>query len=314
MPDEKDKKGVDQKISEAQRFRYIGFEVFPGKPKDLFKSEQEKSKLVETVVAKRSKGDIIRQECTLLEERVSTRDRFVLAFAGLLILATLFVPWYAAYNEIVQEARQETTQLIPSDTTLSGAGKTDTALGIAGNDSATAPAPPADQQQEGASTIAAERSGSEEIIRGTISRKKIFREYSRLSGIGSILTLGSVGSRIFSSGFVLILTGIIFLVYTLLCVALPIYTLYGIFGVKGDPDERALKLKKILRLSWIPVVLFVLALIISFFGADYSFDASTFYTSLGAGYSVGVFLSSLSWGIIVSLCAFILIAAKGIEI
>jgi hypothetical protein len=132
MPDEKDKKGVDQKVSESQRFRYIGFEVFPGKPKDLFKSEQEKSKLVETVVAKRSKGDIIREECTLLEERVSTRDRFVLAFAGLLILAALFVPWYAAYNEIVQEAPQETTQLIPSDTTLSGAGKTDTALGMTG--------------------------------------------------------------------------------------------------------------------------------------------------------------------------------------
>jgi hypothetical protein len=314
MPDEKDKKGVDQKVSESQRFRYIGFEVFPGKPKDLFKSEQEKSKLVETVVAKRSKGDIIREECTLLEERVSTRDRFVLAFAGLLILAALFVPWYAAYNEIVQEAPQETTQLIPSDTTLSGAGKTDTALGMTGNRPATAQTSPGGQQQEGAPAMETEKSGSEEIIRGTISRKKIFREYSRLSGIGGILSLGSVGSRVFSSGFVLILTGIIFLVYTLLCVALPIYTLYGLFGVKGDPDGRALKLKKILRLSWIPVVLFALALIISFFGADYSFDASTFYTSLGAGYSVGVFLSSLSWGIIMSLCAFILIAAKGIEI
>jgi hypothetical protein len=314
MPDKKDKESVNQRVPESKRFRYIGFEVFPGKPKDLFKSEEEKSKLVGAVVAKRSKGEIIRQECTLLEERVSTRDRFVLALTGVLILVTLFIPWYAAYNEIIEETTEPTTQVMPSDTTLSSVSKTDTALGIAGNKPATVQTSPGGQQQEAASAMETEKSGSEEIIRGTISRKKIFREYSRLSGIGGILTLGSVGSQVFSSGFVLILTGIIFLVYTLLCIALPVYTLYGIFGLKGDPDERALKLKKILRFSWIPVVLFVLALFVSFFGANYGFDATTLYGSLGASYGVGVFLNTLSWGIFVSLCAFILIAAKGIEI
>ena len=104
------------------------------------------------------------------------------------------------------------------------------------------------------------------------------------------------------------------MLYTLLCVGLPIYTLYGVYGIKGSADERALKLKRILRFNWLPVVLFAAAFVFSFIGADYSFYAAAFLSSLIASYGKGVFLDSLSWGIFVSLCAFILVAAKGIEI
>ncbi len=325
MPEEDNKKSTAKRISDSQRFKYIGFEVFPGKPKDLFKSDAEKSKFVDAVVAKRSKGKIIREECVLLEERVSISDRVVLTVACLVILATLFIPWYSAYNEIVEEttapavtemqSNSAMAAVVEGDSAVSAADENlDTSVVLAATDEQAEALGAESEQAETDSALTEVSSSSEEVIHGMKARKKIYREYSRLSGIGAILALGSIGSYVFSSGFILVLIAIILMLYTILCVALPIYTLYGIFGVKGNPDEKALKLKKMLRLNWIPVELFVVVLIVSFFGANYSFDATTFYSSLGSGYGVGVFLNSLSWGIFVSLAAFILAAAKGIEI
>jgi len=327
MPEEERKKSTVNRIPDSDRFRYIGFEVFPGKPKDLFKSDEEKSKLVDAVVAKRAKGDVIREHCTLFEERVSTSDRIVLAVACLLILASLFIPWYSVYNEIIEEPPATAVTDMPSDSAMIATTAGDSMLVTTGespdstaimaaatDDESTEALVPTEEQTESGFAVTEGSSSSEETISGYKAKKKIYRQYARLSGIGAFLTLGSVGSYVFSSGFILILTAVILMFYTLLCVVLPIYTLYGIYGAKGNPDQRALKLKKIVRLSWIPVVLFVITLGISFVGAEYGFDATTFYGSLGAGYGIGVFLNSLSWGIYVTLCAFLLIAAKGIEI
>ncbi len=324
MPDEENKKSAGNRVSDSDRFKYIGFEVFPGKPKDLFKSDAEKAKLVDAVVAKRSRGEVIREECTLFEERVSVSDRLILAVACLAILATLFIPWYSAYNEIVEEVVAAPVSEMPFDSAVTAAAEGDSALMAAGENTDTialaatdepAETPTATEEQtEIDSALIEVSSPSEEVIHGLKARKKIYREYSRLSGFGAFLALGSVGAYVFSSGFALVLIAIILMLYTLLCVALPIYTLYGVYGMKGSADERALKLKRILRFNWTPVVLFVAAFVFSFVGADYSFDAAAFYSSLGASFGIGVFLDSLSWGIFVSLCAFLLVAAKGIEI
>ena len=85
--------------------------------------------------------------------------------------------------------------------------------------------------------------------------------------------------------------------------------------MKGTSDERALALKKSLKLNWIPVILFIVAAILSFFGAGYGFaNASEMYTSLGNDFGIAALMNSLSWGVFVSLAAFILLAVKGIEI
>ncbi len=314
MPDEENKKRAANRIEESQRFKYIGFEVFPGKPKDLFKSEAEKAKLVDAVVAKRSRGEVIREECTLFEERVSVSDRLVLAVACLVILAALFIPWYSAYNEIVEDIAVAPTSGMQSDSTVTAGAKSDSTLPAAGETPDTVALTATEKPTETDFARVEVSSPSEEVISGVKARKKMYREISRLSGLGAFLALGSVGSLVFSSGFVLILIAIILMLYTILCVALPIYTLYGVYGTKGGADERALQLKRILRFNWIPVVLFVAAFVCSFVGSNYGFDASAFYSSLGASFGIGVFLDSLSWGIFVSLCAFLLAAAKGIEI
>ena len=90
---------------------------------------------------------------------------------------------------------------------------------------------------------------------------------------------------------------------------------YGIYGLKGDPDQKALALKKILQYNWIPLCLLVFAMVISFVGASYGFsNPQEIFTSIGNSYSIATFLGSLSYGVMISLAAFILIAVKGVEI
>ncbi|MFZ5980792.1 MAG: hypothetical protein ACOYVF_09190 [Candidatus Zixiibacteriota bacterium] len=326
MADKDKQNKSESRITDKERFRYIGFEVFPGTPKDLFKSASEKEQLVASIVKRRSEGDLLRHECTLTESRVSKKEKLILAVACAVILLSLFIPWYSVYTEVVEES--SLTQSAMTDDSLAAvdslavdslgqplAAVTENAL-----TGGTEPAPvaaempaPAATEQEG-TKIVQQQSATEEIISGMQSRKRVHKEYERLTGIGAILALGSVGEHVFSSGFILILTAIIFIVYTLLCIGLPVFTLYNIFGQKGHEDDMALKLKKYLKWNWIPVLLFIAALILSFVGSDYGADTVGTFTSLGDSYGPGVFLDSLSFGIFTTISGFVMLAVKGVEI
>ncbi len=321
MAEEEKKVSSAKRISDKERFRYIGFDVFPGRIKNLFKSDAEKDKLVDRVRQKRTNRDLgaLRDDCTLLEERVSLSDRVVLTVACLFMVAALFFPWYSAYNEIVEEPAEEAAVVADSGA-VEDSLLTDS-VAVAALQGETEAIVDATTEAEG--DVAAEQevvegdyseAPKEEIIHGYVAKKKIHKEYSRLTGLGSFASLGSAGSHVFSSGFVLILTGLMFLVLTLSCLLLPAYTLYGLFGIKGNSDQKALKLKSILKLNWLPLLLFVAALIISFVGADYGPGTSSLYTSLGDSYGIGVFFGSLSWGVFITLAASIMLAAKGLEI
>lgn len=326
--EEKNGKSENKQITDKQRFNYIGFDVFPGKPKDLFKTEAEKTRLVDKLKKKREEGDILREDCTLLEERVSMLDRMVLTVACLVILGTLFIPWYSAYNEIVEERVVEepvasVTEMADSTAMLADSAAAMSQMGDSAMTAATEMADStmaaaaveggAGDAREGVHSTTSE--GGEQVLTSYQAKKKIRKEYFSLSGIGGIVSIGSVGSMLFSSGFALMLTAVLFLLYTLMAIALPLYTLYGLYGQKGDGDQVALKLKKMLRFNWIPLVLFVLALVVSFLGGSYGFDVdSVGLSSIGNGYGPGIFLGTLSYGIIISLSAFILVAVKGVEI
>ena len=321
MAEEEKKVSTAKRISDKERFRYIGFDVFPGRIKNLFKSDVEKDKLVDRVRQKRTNRDLgaLRDDCTLLEERVSLSDRVVLTVACLFMVAALFFPWYSAYNEIVEEPAEEAAVVADSGA-VEDSLLTDS-VAVAALEGETEAIVDVTTEAEG--DVVAEQevieddyseAPKEEIIHGYVAKKKIHKEYSRLTGLGSFASLGSAGSHVFSSGFVVILTGLLFLILTLSCLLLPAYTLYGLFGIKGNSDQKALKLKSILKLNWLPLLLFVAALIISFVGADYGPGTSSLYTSLGDSYGVAVFLGSLSWGVFITLAASIMLAAKGIEI
>ncbi len=274
MADQDKQAPTRRQISDDERFHFIGFEVCPGKPKDLFTSEAEKAKLVDVVVKKRSTGQILREQCSLLFARVSKIEKTVLIVACLIALVSLVVPWYSAYNEVEEKAAAPTASSVaPSTQTPSG--------------------------------------GNVETITGYQVRAKIHRTPPEtLMGITSITAIGSL----FSSGFILMLTAVIMLAYTLATLGLPIYLLMQLFKAKTLSDEFALEMKRLLRFCWIPVILLVSAFVLSFFGADYGPGVASGFSSLGKSYGPGAFLGTLSWGVLMSLGAFMVLAFKGIEI
>jgi hypothetical protein len=268
MAEKQAEKPTGGRVTERQRFNYIGFDVFPGDPKDLFGTEAEKSKLVDQVRNRRQAHDTLRANNSLIEERISKLDRLVLTVAAVAMILALFFPFYSAYKEKVEESQVKATS---------------------------------------SSTTAV---GTEEVITGYVPKKKITKEYSSVTGIGSFAHLGDI----FSGGPILMLTGVLMLLYTLACLIVPGYTLYGLYGLKGNADEVALKLKEILRFGWLPLLILVAVLLFSFLGSSYGSSHASEFTSFGQSYSVGVFFVTLSIGILISLIGGIVIAVKGIEI
>lgn len=314
---EKEKKAdaTPPRISEAQRFSYIGFEVFPGKPKDLFKNEAERDQLVKSVKARREKGDTIRDHNTLMEERLSGGERLVLTLACLVILGSLFLPWFSAYTETEQKAAAApaTTAapvdslMIPGDTTL--------ALGanLAADGTPVTPVPPAEGGDAGevAATETPAGNSGEEIIHAGIVHKKYTRENFSVNWFSSFGVLGAAGGLLFGSAITAV-SSILMLLYMALALLLPLYTLFNLYGSKAKGDELALKLKKSLRLNWLPLVVFMTTLVLSFLGGAYA--GAVPYTSLGDSYSVAAFGNLLSYGVFVSLGFSVMLAVKGIEI
>ncbi|MEW6016163.1 MAG: hypothetical protein AB1690_12705 [Candidatus Zixiibacteriota bacterium] len=271
-----EKKGIDPDV----RFRYLGFDYQPGKIGELFKSEEEKKSWVQRIMQRRQRGAGVRDECTLMVPRVAPYEKIVLTVTSVLLVLSLFFPWFSGYKEFQVEQTPTEQQALTDD---SGAGGTET---------------PQKDERGFASISAAKK------------KVEIRKEYASATALGAFGYLGDV----LSSGFILMLTGILFLIYMLLCIGLAAYTLYALYGVKGDPDTKAVKLKKILRWNWIPVAIWGFCLIISFFGADYSFNTANTLVQIDKSYGIGTYLGILSYGFYITLFAFIMNAVKAIEI
>lgn len=266
------------RISEEQRLHYIGFEVFPGKAGELFKSDAERQKLVDQAKAKRSSGQIIRDSCTLMNERVSKGERLILSVAAVVVLVALALPWYSVYNEVP-----------------------------------IAPAQGSTVDNSGAQSVAGE-SSNEEIITMAKLERRTNRTTTTEIGIMGPLALGSAGGALFSSGLPLMLTSVLFLALTLACIGLPIMTIRALYAKVKDHDQWSLQLKKTLRYCWLPLLIFVVGSLLSLLGGSYGFNAKEVMSSLGSSYGIGAYLGSLSWGFFIALAGSTMLALKGIEI
>lgn len=324
-----------KKFNPDDRFRFIGFEVFPGKVGDLFKSDQEKEEWVEKVKAKKEKGGILRERCTLTEERVAGYEKIVMTITSVLLVATLFLPWFSGYKEITVEAggtaaatQNQAAEAMPSDSAVMTGMPGDSAA-MAGMSGEAVPAGTTGTAAAGQGTMAnqggEETTPSSEVvlekdeagfasITATRKRKEIRREPVSISAIGAIASLGDIGGKLFSSGVILVITGILMIAYMLFAVAMAVYMLYILYGTKGDPDQQALKIKKAVRYNWAGLAIWFVMFFISFFGASYSFDTSDMIVQLGGSYGPGTFLGLLSFGFYISLACFIMNAVKGSEI
>ena len=135
------------------------------------------------------------------------------------------------------------------------------------------------------------------------------------TGIGALFSLGQYGSLIFSSGFVLILSFILMLIFFFSCIIFAAFNLYVIYGSKAkSPDEYALMLKNKLKLNWIPILLWLAMLVLSIFGASYGFDSSTMIAQVGNSYGIMTFINLGSVGMYLALAGFLITALKAKEI
>ncbi len=227
-----------------------------------------------------------------MEERVSLVDRLVLTIACVVILAALFLLGCSAYNEVAEEVTEQATTAMTTDSLLTDSTLADSTMLAAnlGDSIAMMAVVTGEEGQaaEGTSEVsetpevAADEGTAgpkmavtkgdhedEELIHGYVAKKKVHRDYSKMSGLGSVLALGSVGPMVFSSGGILVLTAFILLIYALGCIGLPLYTLWGLYGTKGNSDERALQLKRITKFNWIRGLLLRLVLGIVVLGVVY---------------------------------------------
>jgi hypothetical protein len=326
---ENNKKKPGKEFKPEDRFKFIGFEVGSSKPGDLFKSDAEKESWVKRVIKKREKGEKGRDHCTLTEERVEGYERIVLTITSLLLVVTLFMPWFSGYKEFEVEAKVEpapveeqvdavadSVNLAVSDSLLSD---TDTIMAETtvteelSEELATTTEETIEDESTAGVTGDKDAAGFTSIT-AVQQRREIRKEHQSLSAVGALISIGSVGGKVFSSGFILIITGILLIIYILLCLGIAGYTLYIVYGSKGDADQKALILKKGLVWNWMPVAVWFFMLAISFIGASYSFDSSGMIAQLGSNYGIGAFLGVLSYGFYISLACFIMNAVKASEI
>lgn len=324
---EKDEKGKAKEFNPDDRFRYLGFEVKPGIIGDLFKSDSEKESLVKRILDRRKSGARVREHNTLEEARVSSTERIVLTISSVLIVVSLLFPWFSGYYEVVVEEEPVVQQAAVLPDSLSGEALIDSAQAIVGETDEAAPPVEGEIAAATDQTEAVEEVVEEAIVdeverdeAGFASitshqkRVEIKREHVSVSGLGAFALLGSAGGVIFSSGFILILAAILIILYMLSCLGLAGYNLFTIYTAKGDSDTVALQVKKVLRLNFIPILIYVFGIFVSVAGASYSFDTTGMLAQIGESFGVGTYLGLLSYGFYISLCCFILNAVKSVEI
>ncbi len=292
----------NKKFDPDERFRYIGFEIETGKIGEHFKSDAEKDTWVKRMLEKRKKGVKMREETSFDKPRVAGYEKIVLTITSVVLIASLFLPWFSGYKEFEVVADTPAPKAQEISTGVSGDALIPDSAAITANQESPA------SNETGIATSKDEQGFSS--MTGVIKRKELKKEYYSSSALGALGWLGMV----FSSGFVLKITGLMFIVYLLLCLGMAGMTLYTLYGTKAVGDALALKLKGLLKYGWISLGIWFFCLILSFFGASYSFDSTGMLKQLGTSYSVVTYLGLLGYGFYVSLACFILSAAKAVEI
>ncbi|MBN2226518.1 MAG: hypothetical protein JW763_04060 [candidate division Zixibacteria bacterium] len=317
---EKEEKGKPSQkaFNPDDRFRYLGFDIKPGKIGDLFKSDSEKESWVKRVIERRRKGVRTREHNTLEEPRVASYERVVLTITSLVLIASLFLPWFSGYHETVVETEVVPTEEVAAipdslaEMLMADSSAADSLTAAVVEETADAGADAA-VTANGRTVLEKDEAGFASITSHR-KKKEVVRENMSLSAVGAIGALGSIGGMVFSSGFAVMLTGILMIVYMLICIALAVYTLYSLYGAKGDEDTKAIKLKSVLRLGWIPVIIYVGGIFLSLFGGTYSFDTVDMIAQIGTSYGTSTYLGLLSSGFYISLACFVISGAKSVEI
>lgn len=76
------------------RFKYIGFDVHPGKAKSFWKSEEERKRYEKRIKEQKEGAQAERAFSFVHVEMVSAADKFFLTLGNLILIVGLFLPWF----------------------------------------------------------------------------------------------------------------------------------------------------------------------------------------------------------------------------
>jgi len=96
MVDQNQKNNVQEEVPEETRYKYIGFEIFPGKTKEFWQSEEERRKYLDEIKQKHTESALLERDHSLVKMKVFTQmDKFILTITSLLMVVSLFLPWFS---------------------------------------------------------------------------------------------------------------------------------------------------------------------------------------------------------------------------
>lgn len=96
MEDQNQKNSSAEKVPEEDRFKYIGFEIYPGKPRQFWENEEEKKNYLEDIRRKKSSSSLLEREHSLIKMVLfSKTDKVVLTIASIFMVLGVFLPWFS---------------------------------------------------------------------------------------------------------------------------------------------------------------------------------------------------------------------------
>jgi len=100
MEDKEQKNQGEETIPEEMRFKYIGFDIYPSRVKEFWKSEEEKRKYLEEIRRKESTSPLTKRDHSLVRVTVFSKvDKLILTVTSALLTVSLFLPWFSLRGE-----------------------------------------------------------------------------------------------------------------------------------------------------------------------------------------------------------------------
>ena len=96
MEDQNKNASSAERVAEEDRFKYIGFEIYPGKPRQFWENEEEKKNYLEDIRRKKSSSSLLEREHSLIKMVLfSKTDKVVLTIASIFMVLSVFLPWFS---------------------------------------------------------------------------------------------------------------------------------------------------------------------------------------------------------------------------
>jgi len=96
MEDQNQKNISAERVSDEDRFKYIGFEIYPGKTRKFWENEEEKKNYLEEIKRKKSSSSLLEREHSIIKMILfSKTDKVILTIASIFMVLSVFLPWFS---------------------------------------------------------------------------------------------------------------------------------------------------------------------------------------------------------------------------